>query len=130
MVLTRAVGDVRGGACNVLRGWLREVRAAFSCRGFTGGGWWSLGRVGQCGSKVGGRLCGRFDDCSSGGRGSEFQGNRPNRQITADGASKDADVSRSWVGTTWPVTQKNNIPQTGVSLGAARSRPWARRMQL
>ena len=54
----------------------------------------------------------------------------PARQISADGASKDADMSRIWVGTTWPITPKNIIPQTGVSLGAARSRPWARRMQL
>ena len=39
--------------------------------------------------------------------------NRPNRQITADGASKDADMSRSGAGTTWPTTRKKNIPQTG-----------------
>ena len=68
MVLTRAIGYAGG------------VRAAFSgavflCRGFTGGvitsgKRWGLGRVGQCGSKVGGRLCGRFDNCSSGGSGS------------------------------------------------------------
>ena len=35
-----------------------------------------------------------------------MQGNRPNRQITADGASNDAAMSRSWEGTTWPITDK------------------------
>ena len=40
------------------------------------------------------------------GRESELQGNHPNRQITADGPSNDADMSRRWVGTTWPITEK------------------------
>ena len=40
------------------------------------------------------------------GRESEVPGNRPNRQITADGASNYADISRSWVGTTRPITEK------------------------
>ena len=35
-------------------------------------------------------------------------------------------MSRIWVGTTWPITIKIVIPQTGVSLGAARSRPRGR----
>ena len=39
-------------------------------------------------------------------RESELQGNRPNRQITADGASHDADMSLSRVGTTWPIAEK------------------------
>ena len=121
---------MRGRACGVLGGWLRRARAAFLCRGFTGGGYWGLGRVEKCGNKVGWRLCGHFDNFSSGGSGSQFQGKRPNRQITADLASKDTDMSRSWVGTTWLITRNNIIPETGVSLGAARSRPWARRMQL
>ena len=59
-------------------------------------------------------LCGRFDNCSGGGRGSEFQGNGPNRHITADGASNDADMSRSWVGTTWPTTEKKITADRGV----------------
>ena len=79
MVLTRAVGDVWGGACGVFGGWLRRARAAFLCRGFTRGGCRGLGRVEKCGSKVGGRLCGLVDNCSSAGSGSEFQGNNPNR---------------------------------------------------
>ena len=53
------------------------VRAAFLCRGFTGGGCWGLRRVGKCGNKVDGRLCGRFDNCSSGGSGWKFQVNSP-----------------------------------------------------
>ena len=80
-------------------------------------GRWVLGPGGVLGSaatKLVWRLCGRFDNCSSGGRGSEFQGNRPNRQITADGASNDADMSRSWVGTTWPITVKQITAEKGV----------------
>ena len=62
-----------GGARGVFGDWLRRARAAFLCRrGFTGGGWWGLGRVGKCG-----RLCGRFDNCSSGGSGSEFHDQWP-----------------------------------------------------
>ena len=97
---------MRGGSCGVFGGWLQRACAAISCRGLTGGGCWGFGRAGQCGDKVGGRLCGRFDNRSSGGRGSEFQGNRPNRKMTAGGASNDADMSRSWVGMTWPITEK------------------------
>ena len=41
-----------GSACGVLGGWLQRVRAAFLCRGFTGGGWWGCKRVGQCGCKL------------------------------------------------------------------------------
>ena len=62
--------------------------------------------MGNAAIKLVWRLCGRFDNCSSGGRGSEFQGNNPSRQIIADGASNDADMSRSWVRTTWPITDK------------------------
>ena len=62
--------------------------------------------------------------------GRNFKDENPTRQITADGAPKDADMSRIGVDTTWPIIPKIVIPQTGVSLGAARSRPWARRMQL
>ena len=61
--------------------------------------------------------------------GRNFKEGNPNRQITADGASEDADASHSWVGPTWPITKKK-LPQTGVFLSAARSRPWARRMLL
>ena len=63
----RSWGLVAEGACGVL------------CRGLTRGGCGGLGRVGKCGSKVGRRLCGRFDNCSSGGSGSEFKGNSQNR---------------------------------------------------
>ena len=38
--------------------------------------------------------------------GSELQGNWPNRQTTANGVSNDVDMSRSWVGTTWTITEK------------------------
>ena len=79
MVLTRAVGDVGGDACGVFGGWLRRARAAFLCRGFTGGKCWGLGRVRKCDSEVSERLCGRFENCSSGESGSEFQGNSPKR---------------------------------------------------
>ena len=41
--------------------------------------------------------------------GRNFKEENPNRQITAGGASKDVDMSRSWEGTTWPITPKNNI---------------------
>ena len=80
-------------------------------------GRWALG-LGACWairqqSWFGG-LCGRFDNCSSGGRGSEFEGNRPDRQITADGPSNDADMSRRWVGTTWPITEKHFTGDKGV----------------
>ena len=47
----------------------------------------------------------------------------PNRQGFEDGASKDADTSRICVGTTLSISPKNNIPQTGVSLSAARLKP-------
>ena len=90
------------------------MRAAFLCRGFTGGGCWGLGRVGQCGNKVSWAARWPFDNCSSGGRGSEFQGNRLNRQITADGASNDCYMSRSWVGTTWPTTGKHCTADRGI----------------
>ena len=114
MVLTRGVGDAGG------------VRAAFlgaGCGGrvrhFQAVGSWEVGAgawgvLGNAAIKLVWRLCGRFDNCSSGGRGSEFQGNVPNRQITADGASNDADMSRSWVGTTWPITEKKYAADRGV----------------
>ena len=60
-------------------GWLGRVRAAYLCRGFTSGECWGLGRVGKCGKKVGGRLSGRFDNCSSCGSGSKFHVNSPKR---------------------------------------------------
>ena len=50
-------------------------------------------------------VCGGFKPWVH-GRGSKFQGNRPSRQITDDGASNGAAMSRSWVGTTWPITEK------------------------
>ena len=43
------------------------------------------------------------------GREPELLGNRPNQQITADGASNDAGMSRSWVSTTWPITEKKGF---------------------
>ena len=64
------------------------------------------------------------------GRVMELRGNRPNGNITADGASENANMSRNWVRTTWPITGTKYFPQRGVSLGGARSRPWARWMQL
>ena len=80
-------------------------------RGVGAGAW---GVLGNAATKLVWRLCGRFDNCSSGGRGSEFQGNRPNRQITADGPSNDADMSRSCVGTTWPISEKYFTADKGV----------------
>ena len=59
-----------------------------------------------------------------------FKDKNPNRQIIADGASTDADMSRCWIGTTWPKIPNNIIPQTEMSLCPAWSRPWARRMKL
>ena len=38
--------------------------------------------------------------------GQSFEDENPNRQITADGESNDGGMSRSWVDTTWPLTQK------------------------
>ena len=101
----------------------------FQAVGSRGVGAGACGVLGNAATKLVWRLCGRFDNCSCGGRGSEFQGNGSYQHVTADGASYDADMTRSWVGTTWLTTEKN-MPQTGVSLGAARSRPWARRIQL
>ena len=49
------------------------------------------------------------------GRELELQGNRPNRQITADGESNNADMSRSWVGTTWPISDFFFTADRGVS---------------
>ena len=46
-----------------------------------GAGAWSV--YGNAAAKLIWRLCGCFDNFSGGGRGSEFQGNRPNRQIIA-----------------------------------------------
>ena len=60
------------------------------------------------------RLCSRFDNCSSGERGSEFHGNRPDRKIAVDGSSNDAGMSRSWVGTTWPITETHYTADRGV----------------
>ena len=71
------------------------------------------GVLGNAAIKLVWRLCGRFDNCSSGGRGSEFRGNRPNRQITAEGASNNADMSRSWVGTAWPITEESIYRRQG-----------------
>ena len=48
------------------------------------------------------------------GRESGLQGNRPNRQITADGASHDADMSLSLVGTTWPIAEKIFTTDRGI----------------
>ena len=53
VVLTRGVGGAGGSACGVFGGWLGRACAAFSSRGFTGGGCWGLERVGKCGNKVG-----------------------------------------------------------------------------
>ena len=38
--------------------------------------------------------------------GLNFKEKKRNRQVTADGVSKNADISRSWVGTSGPLTQK------------------------
>ena len=45
--------------------------------------------------------------------GRHFKEENPTRRITADGASKDADMSRIWVGTTWPITPKNIYRRRG-----------------
>ena len=95
-----------GAGC---RGRVRRCYAVGS-REVCAGAW----GVGNAALKLVRRLCGRFDNCSSGGRGSEFQGNGPNRRITADGVSNDTDVSRSWVGTTWPITAKYFTADRGV----------------
>ena len=63
----------------------------------------AVGDVGRCVTRFWGLVaegvCGIFKRWVHGGK-SKFQGDRPNRQTTADGASIDADMSRSWVGTT------------------------------
>ena len=64
MVLTRA----EGGAWGVVVAWGHGVVGA--------GAWGVEGNA----AKIGGRLCGRLDNCNSGGSGSEFQENRPNRE--------------------------------------------------
>ena len=106
MVLTRGVGDA--GGC-VRRFWGLVAEGVYGVFKPWVHGRWVLGLGGVLGNaaiKLIWRLCGRFDNCSNGGRGSAFPGNRPNRQITADEASNDAGMSRSWVGTTWPITEK------------------------
>ena len=106
MVSTRGVGDAGGVRAALLgagcRGRVRRFQAMVSRE--VGAGAWGV--LGNAAIKLVCRLCGRFDNCSNGGWGSELPGKRPNRQITADGASTDADMGRRWVGTTWPITEK------------------------
>ena len=71
-----------------------------------------------------GRACGIFERwlqracAASLGRGltggsRHFKKENPNRQITADGASNDADMSHSSVRTTWPITEKQHYRRQG-----------------
>ena len=62
--------------------------------------------------------------------GRNFKEENTTRHITADGASKDADTSRKLDRYDMANNPEKYYTADRVSLGAARSRPWARRMQL
>ena len=46
--------------------------------------------------------------------GRNFKEKKNNRQITADGASEDGEMNRSWVGTSWSSPKKYYTADGGV----------------